>query len=174
MTSCILRRVRAVCWAALWAVILPTFACSGGSGGSAPFEIVSPSSRTVVVQPGQSVRFEIRANGGRSVEYVIDDLRTEPGPVFVFQPVAQHHVVEALILPSDLSAPPDIVLFTVDVEAPGNLPPQITSFTVEPERTGTGGSSWRAASAAAAACASRSGSTHCGRRLRPRPRRAGC
>jgi len=132
MTSCILRRVRAVCWAALWAVILPTFACSGGSGGSAPFEIVSPSSRTVVVQPGQSVRFEIRANGGRSVEYVIDDLRTEPGPVFVFQPVAQHHVVEALILPSDLSAPPDIVLFTVDVEAPGNLPPQITSFTVEP------------------------------------------
>ena len=49
-----------------------------------------------------------------------------------------------------------------------------TSLTVEPERTGDGGSSWSAASAAAAACASRSGSTHWGRRLRPRPRRAGC
>lgn len=132
MTSCILRRVRAACFAALWAVILPTFACSGGSGGSAPFEIVSPSSRSVVVQPGQTVRFEIRANGGRTVEYVIDDVRTEPGPVFVLQPIAQHHVVEAVIVPSDLATPPDIVLFTVDVEAPGNLPPQITSFTVEP------------------------------------------
>lgn len=132
MTSCILRRVRAACLAALWAVILPIFACSGGSGGSAPFEIVSPSSRSVVVPPGQTVRFEIRANGGRSVEYVIDDVRTEPGPVFVLQPSAQHHVVEALILPSDISTPPDIVLFTVDVEAPGNLAPQITSFTVEP------------------------------------------
>ena len=65
MTSCIHRRVGAASFAALSAVILPTFACSGGSGGSAPFEIVSPSSRTVVVQPGESVRFEIRANGGR-------------------------------------------------------------------------------------------------------------
>lgn len=132
MTSCIRRRVRARWWAALCAVILPSFACSGGSGGSAPFQIVSPSSREVVVTPGQTVRFEIRANGGRTVEYVIDDLRTEPGPVFVLQPSAQHHVVEALILPAGISAPPDIVLFTVDVEAPGNLPPQITSFTVEP------------------------------------------
>ncbi len=132
MTSCIHRCVSAACWAALSAVILPTFACSGGSGGSAPFEIVSPSSRSVIVQPGQSVRFEIRANGGRSVEYVIDDVRTEPGPIFVLQPIASHHVVEALIVPSDLASPPDVVLFTVDVEAPGNLPPQITTFTVEP------------------------------------------
>ena len=132
MTSCMRRRVRAGRWAALCAVILPSFACSGGSGGSAPFEIVSPSSREVVVTPGQTVRFEIRASAGRTVEYVIDDLRTEPGPVFVLQPSAQHHVVEALILPADLAAPPDIVLFTVDVEAPGNLAPQITSFTVEP------------------------------------------
>jgi PKD repeat protein len=132
MTSSIRRRVRAARWAALCAVILPSFACSGGSGGSAPYEIVSPSSRQVVVTPGQTVRFEIRANGGRTVEYVIDDVRTEPGPIFILQPSSQHHVVEALILPSDLAAPPDIVLFTVDVEAPGNLAPVITSFTVEP------------------------------------------
>ena len=47
-----------------------------------------------------------------------------------------------------------------------------TSLTVDPERTGTVGTSLGASRAAASA--SRSGSTHCGRRRRPRPRRAGC
>jgi hypothetical protein len=82
--------------------------------------------------PGDSVRFDIRVTGGRTVEYVIDEVRTEPGPVFIFHPTAQHHVVEALIRPPQPTAPPDVVVFTVDVEAPGNLPPQITSFTVQP------------------------------------------
>jgi hypothetical protein len=63
---------------------------------------------------------------------VIDNTRTEEGPVFILQPTAQHHIVEALILPADLSSAPDVVLFTVEVEEPGNLPPQITSFIVEP------------------------------------------
>ena len=48
-----------------------------------------------------------------------------------------------------------------------------TSLTVEPERTGTAGSSAISASSLACASASRSGSTHWGRRLRPRPRRGG-
>lgn len=132
MTSCIHTRVSAAFWVALAGAILPSFACSSGSGGSAPYEIVSPSTQNVTVLPGVSVRFEIRANGGRTVEYMIDDVRTEPGPVFVFQPTAQHHVVEALIRSIQPTATPDVVVFTVDVEAPGNLPPQITSFTVEP------------------------------------------
>jgi hypothetical protein len=124
--------VRTALWAALAGVVLLSFACSSGSGGSAPYEIVSPSSNNVTVLPGQTVRFEIRPNGGRSVEYVIDEARTEPGPVFVFQPTAQHHVVQAMIRSTQPSATPDVVVFTVDVEAPGNLPPQITSFTVQP------------------------------------------
>lgn len=132
MTSCIHTCVRAALSAALAGAILTSAACSSGSGGSAPYEIVSPASRNVTVLPGTSVRFEIRVNGGRSVEYVIDGVRTEPGPIFVLQPTALHHVVQAVILPADLASAPDIVLFTVDVESPGNLPPQITSFTVEP------------------------------------------
>jgi hypothetical protein len=123
-------RARPALFCVLACVIL-SHACSSGSG-SAPFEIVSPSSRNVIVSPGESVRFEIRANGGRTVEYLIDDTRSEPGPVFIFQPTSQHHVVQALIRSSDPLATPDIILFTVDIEAPGNLPPQITSFTVEP------------------------------------------
>ena len=130
MTSCIPMRVRPIVLYALTGAIL-SFACSSGSG-SAPYEIVSPDSRSVTVTPGESVRFEIRPNGGRTVEYLIDDVRTEPGPVFIFQPTAQHHVVEALIHSGDPLGTPDIEVFTVDVEAPGNLPPQITSFTVEP------------------------------------------
>lgn len=108
-----------------------TLACSSGSG-SAPWEIISPSTQNVVVLPGQSVRFEIRTGSGGTVEYRIDETRTEPGPVFVLQPTAQHHVVEALIRAGAPTATPDVVLFTVEVEAPGNLPPQIGSFTVEP------------------------------------------
>jgi PKD repeat protein len=131
MTSCIHTRVRAALPAALAGAIVICLACSG-SGGSAPYDILSPASRHVTVAPGATVRFEIRTNGGRSVEYVVDDARTEPGPVFILQPTAQHHDIEALILPADLASAPDIVLFTVDVESPGNLPPQITSFTVEP------------------------------------------
>lgn len=127
MTSCIHTRMRA----ALSAALVTSLACSG-SGGSAPYDIVSPASRNVTVAPGATVRFEIRANGGRSVEYVIDETRTEAGPVFILQPTAQHHDVEAMILPADLASAPDIVRFTVDVVTPGNLPPQITSFTVEP------------------------------------------
>ncbi|MGH7566423.1 MAG: PKD domain-containing protein [Gemmatimonadota bacterium] len=132
MTSCIHTCVRTAQWVVLAGAILPSFACSSGSGGSAPYDIVSPSSQAVIVMPGESVRFEIRPNGGRSVEYVIDEVRTEPGPVFVLQPTAQHHKVQALIRSTQPSATPDIVVFTVDVEAPGNLPPQITSFTIEP------------------------------------------
>lgn len=130
MTSRILMRVRSASFVAL-AGAVTLLACSSGSG-SAPWEIVSPSSQNVVVLPGQTVRFEIRANGGRTVEYLIDDVRTEPGPVFVLTPTAQHHVVQALIRTTAPTATPDVVLFTVDVEAPGNLPPQIGSFTVEP------------------------------------------
>ena len=48
-----------------------------------------------------------------------------------------------------------------------------TSLTVEPERTCVAGSSACSASSFASASASRSGSTHWGRRLRPRPRRGG-
>jgi len=131
MTSRILMRVRSASFAALAPAVALSFACSSGSG-SAPYDIVSPSSQNVVVLPGESVRFEIRANGGRTVEYVIDDVRTEPGPVFVLTPTAQHHVVQALIRSTQPTATPDVVIFTVDVEAPGNLPPQIGSFTVEP------------------------------------------
>ena len=109
-------------------------ACSGG-GVSSPYTIISPSSRSIVVMPGETVRFEIRPNGGRTVEYVIDDIHTEPGPVFVLQPTAQHHVVRALIRAIEPTATPDVVVFTVAVEAPGNLPPQISSFTLAP---GTG------------------------------------
>ena len=114
------------------AVIGFSIGCSSGPGGAPPYEIISPSTRNVVVPPGTPVRFEIRANGGRSVEYVIDDLRTEPGPSFVLQPSAQHHEVQALILPADVTSSPDVVLFTVEVEAAGNVAPQVTSFTVEP------------------------------------------
>ncbi|HUP20051.1 MAG TPA: PKD domain-containing protein [Gemmatimonadota bacterium] len=112
-------------------------ACSGG-GVSSPYTIISPSSRSVVVLPGEAVRFEIRPNGGRTVEYVIDEIHMEPGPVFVLQPTSQHHVVRALIRAAEPTATPEVVVFTVDVEAPGNLPPQISSFTLEPE-TGSAG-----------------------------------
>lgn len=112
-------------------------ACSGG-GVSSPYTIISPSSRSVVVLPGESVRFEIRPNGGRTVEYVIDEIHVEPGPVFVLQPTAQHHVVSALIREAGPTATPEVVVFTVDVEAPGNLPPQISSFTLEPEAGSAG------------------------------------
>ncbi|HET6362857.1 MAG TPA: PKD domain-containing protein [Gemmatimonadota bacterium] len=114
------------------AVIAFSVACSSEPAGAPPYEIISPSTRNVVVPPGTPVRFEIRANGGRSVEYVIDDVRTERGPSFVLQPSAQHHEVQALILPADITSSPDVVLFTVEVEAAGNLPPAITSYTVEP------------------------------------------
>ena len=96
MMARILPRVRPLSSTALALALAVSAACSSGSA-SAPWEVVSPSTQNVVVPPGQSVRFEIRANGGRTVEYLIDDTRTEPGPVFVLQPTAQHHVVEALI-----------------------------------------------------------------------------
>jgi hypothetical protein len=136
-------RARRASLAGLASAIAFSLACSSGSG-SAPYEIVSPSTQNVVVLPGVSVRFEIRANGGRTVEYVIDDDRTEPGPVFVFQPTSQHHVVRALIRASDVTTTPDVVLFTVDVEAPGNLPPQIGSFTIEPATGEAGTTSFTA------------------------------
>lgn len=143
MTSRMHVRARRASFAGLAGTIALSLACSSGSG-SAPYEIISPSTQNVVVLPGVSVRFEIRANGGRTVEYVIDDTHTEPGPVLIFQPTAQHHVVRALIRTSDVTTTPDVVLFTVDVEAPGNLPPQIGSFTIEPATGEAGTTSFTA------------------------------
>ena len=143
MTSRMHVRARRASFAGLAGAIALSLACSSGSG-SAPYEIISPSTQNVVVLPGVSVRFEIRPNGGRTVEYVIDDTHTEPGPVFIFQPTAQHHEVRALIRASDVTTTPDVVLFTVDVEAPGNLPPQIGSFTIEPATGEAGTTSFTA------------------------------
>lgn len=131
MTPWFLSGVRSILTVTLACGSLLLAACSGG-GPAAPYTIVSPSSKSVVVTPGETVRFEIRANGGRTVEYVIDEVRTEPGPVFVLHPTALHHVVRALIHAATPTATPDVVVFVVEVEVPGNLPPQITSFTLDP------------------------------------------
>ena len=61
MTSRMHARARRASLAGLASAIAFSLACSSGSG-SAPYEIVSPSTQNVVVLPGVSVRFEIRAN----------------------------------------------------------------------------------------------------------------
>ena len=60
MMARILPRVRPLSSTALALALAVSAACSSGSA-SAPWEVVSPSTQNVVVPPGQSVRFEIRA-----------------------------------------------------------------------------------------------------------------
>ena len=67
---------------------------------------------------------------------------------------------------------PSSISFLITSGAP-SWSDSATSLTVEPERTWTAGSSGCSASSFACASASRSGSTHWGRRRRPRPRRGG-
>lgn len=104
-----------------------------------PFDILSPASDTVSVLPDGTVRFEIRLDPGVTVEYVIDQLQTVPGPVLLYTPSTSGlHTVTAVVRST---SPATTLLekdFAVIVEVPGNLPPEIVSLTVT-ERSETDG-----------------------------------
>lgn len=105
-------------------------ACGDSPTDSAGFEIVSPSSTNATVDARDSLRFEVRTAGGFTSEFVIDDTRTVPGPVFFLDPSARSHTVLVRVFPPDPAVPPITRLFNVTVS--GNIPPVIESFSLSP------------------------------------------
>ncbi|HUP01054.1 MAG TPA: PKD domain-containing protein [Gemmatimonadota bacterium] len=99
-----------------------------------PFNILSPSSDTVSVLPGGSVRFEIQIDPGIAVEYVIDDQRTEPGPLLLFRPTNGSHIVTAVVRSTGPVATLLEKDFLVVVEVPGNIPPEVVVLNVDTGR----------------------------------------
>lgn len=109
---------------------LAAAACGDSPTDSAGFEIVSPTSTNVTVDARDSLRFEVRTSGGFTAEFVIDDTRTVPGPVFFLEPAARNHTVIVRVFPPDPSVPPITQVFNVTVT--GNIPPVIEAFSVAP------------------------------------------
>lgn len=113
--------------------------CSSSPTAPPPYDILSPTSDTVSVLPDGTVRFEIRADPGVTVEYVVDNGQPVPGPIFLYTPPTSGlHTVTAVIRST---SPATTLLekdFAVVVEVPGNLPPEVVSLTVA-ERSETDG-----------------------------------